>query len=74
MAFSNVLVQIMEANKEYIIWINSEKFKNFKDKAGNSELPFKVHIQNKVVTKQGLIDRCYSVGASGRAHGVGRAL
>ncbi len=37
----NNLPVILEANKEYIIWINSKKFKNFKDKAGNPALPFK---------------------------------
>ena len=37
----NNLPVILEPNKEYTIWINSEKFKNFKDKAGNPALPFK---------------------------------
>jgi hypothetical protein len=37
----NVLPVRLESNKEYIIWINSEKHKNFKDKSGNSSVPFK---------------------------------
>lgn len=31
----------LQSNKKYEIWINSAKFKNFKDKAGNSAAPFK---------------------------------
>jgi hypothetical protein len=37
----NVLPVKLEPNKEYIIWINSMKHKNFKDKSGNSSIPFK---------------------------------
>jgi hypothetical protein len=37
----NVLPVKLEPNKEYIIWINSAKHKNFKDKSGNSAIPFK---------------------------------
>lgn len=37
----NNIPVILEPNKEYIIWVNSEKFKNFKDKSGNSALPFR---------------------------------
>jgi len=37
----NNLPVILGPNKEYVIWINSEKFKNFKDIAGNPALPFK---------------------------------
>jgi hypothetical protein len=37
----NVLPVKLEPNKEYIIWINSNKFRNFKDKSGNSAVPFK---------------------------------
>ena len=36
----NILPVKLESNKEYEIWINSEKFKNFKDKAGNPAIPF----------------------------------
>ena len=43
----NNLPVILEANKEYIIWINSEKFKNFKDKAGNPALPFKLTFKTR---------------------------
>jgi len=38
---TNVLPVKLEPNKEYVIWINSEKFTNFKDKSGNSAFPFK---------------------------------
>lgn len=37
----NILPVKLESNKEYEIWINSEKFKNFKDKAGNSATPYR---------------------------------
>lgn len=38
----NVLPVRLLPNKEYIIWINSQKFKNFKDKAGNPSEPYKL--------------------------------
>lgn len=31
----------LEPNKEYVIWINSSKFRNYKDKSGNSAIPFR---------------------------------
>lgn len=37
----NILPVKLEAGKTYEIWINSEKHTNFKDKAGNSSIPFK---------------------------------
>lgn len=37
----NVLPVKLEPNKEYVIWINGQKFKNFKDKSGNPVVPFK---------------------------------
>jgi hypothetical protein len=37
----NILPVKLESNKKYEIWINSEKFKNFKDKAGNPSTPYK---------------------------------
>ncbi len=37
----NILPVKLESNKEYVIWINSVMFKNFKDKAGNPVQPFK---------------------------------
>jgi hypothetical protein len=36
-----VLPVKLEAGKEYIIWINSETLKNFKDTFGNPAYPFK---------------------------------
>ena len=38
----NILPVKLEPDKEYEIWINSEKFKNFKDQAGNSATPFRL--------------------------------
>jgi len=38
----NTLPVKLESNKEYVIWINSQNFNNFKDKAGNSAVPFKL--------------------------------
>jgi len=37
----NVLPVKLEPNKEYEIWINSDKFKDFKDQAGNPATPFR---------------------------------
>ena len=37
----NVLPVKLEPNKEYVIWLNSAKFKNFKDKSGNHLVPFR---------------------------------
>ncbi len=38
----NVLPVRLEPNKEYEVWLNSSKFKNFKDKAGNPLAPYKL--------------------------------
>lgn len=43
----NVLPVKLESNKEYEIWINSEKFKNFKDRAGNPAIPFRLVFTTK---------------------------
>jgi hypothetical protein len=43
----NVLPVKLEPNKEYVIWINSASFKNFKDKGGNSAVPFKFTFKTK---------------------------
>jgi hypothetical protein len=37
----NILPVKLESNKEYVIWINTEQFRNFKDKSGNPAFPFK---------------------------------
>jgi len=37
----NVLPVRLEPNKEYVIWINTQQFQNFKDKSGNPAVPFK---------------------------------
>ena len=38
----NVLPVRLEPDKEYIVWINGAKFSNFRDKAGNPVIPFKL--------------------------------
>ena len=38
---TNILPVRLEPDKEYVIWINTSKHKNFKDKSGNSAVPFK---------------------------------
>ena len=43
----NMLPVKLESNKEYEIWINSEKFRNFKDQAGNSAIPFRLVFKTK---------------------------
>jgi hypothetical protein len=42
-----VLPVKLEANKEYVIWINTVKFKNFKDKAGNPAEPYRFTFRTK---------------------------
>jgi len=44
---TNTLPVALEPNKEYEIWINTEQFKNFTDKAGNPALPFKLTFRTK---------------------------
>jgi hypothetical protein len=43
----NILPVKLESNKEYVIWINSVKFKNFKDKVGNPAQQFKFTFKTK---------------------------
>ncbi len=38
----NVLPVKLRPNKKYEVWINSNKFMNFKDKAGNPSEPYKL--------------------------------
>lgn len=40
-AVTNVLPVKLEGNKEYVIWLNSEKFSAFKDKSGVSLKPYR---------------------------------
>lgn len=37
----NVLPVKLESNKEYVIWINTVNFKNFRDEAGNPAVPYR---------------------------------
>ena len=43
----NVFPVKLEPNKEYVIWLNSQKFKNFKDRSGNRLVPFKFTFKTK---------------------------
>ena len=43
----NVVTVRLEPNKEYEVWINSAKHKNFKDKAGNPSEPYKLLFKTK---------------------------
>lgn len=43
----NVLPVTLEPNKEYVIWLNSAKFKNFKDKSGNPLVPVRFTFKTK---------------------------
>jgi len=43
----NVLPVKLESNKTYVIWINSSKHNNFKDKSGNSAYPFKLTFKTR---------------------------
>jgi len=43
----NLLPVKLESNKEYVIWINTEKFNNFKDEAGNTTEPYRFTFRTK---------------------------
>ena len=43
----NVLPVKLEPGREYWIWLNSPKFKNFKDKSGNHLIPFEFTFKTK---------------------------
>jgi hypothetical protein len=47
----NILPVKLQANTEYLIWVNLDKFNNFKDKSGNPVKP------NKFVFKTGDIPK-----------------
>jgi RNA polymerase sigma-70 factor (ECF subfamily) len=42
-----VLPVKLEAGKTYAIWVNSEKFENFKDDAGRPAVPYLLVFQTK---------------------------
>ncbi|MFC1541709.1 Ig-like domain-containing protein [Candidatus Latescibacterota bacterium] len=44
---TNILPVKLEANKEYIIWINMEKFTSFKDKSGLSVKPYRLTFKTR---------------------------
>lgn len=37
----------LQSNHEYVIWINTEKLKNFKDRSGNPAIPYKLSFKTK---------------------------
>lgn len=43
----NVLPVKLESNKSYVVWINSSKHKNFKNKNGSSAYPFKFSFKTR---------------------------
>ncbi len=43
----NILPVNLEPDKEYVIWINTSNFNNFKDKSGNPAFPFKFTFKTK---------------------------
>ena len=47
----NVLPVRLEPNKDYVIWLNSDQFTNFKDEAGNPALPFKLTFRTRPAGK-----------------------
>jgi len=46
----NILPVKLEANKEYVVWINQPEFRNFKDKSGNPAVPFRFSFKTGPVT------------------------
>ena len=47
----NLLPVRLEPNKEYVVWLNSEKFTNFRDEAGNSAPPFNLTFRTGAASK-----------------------
>ncbi len=45
----NILPVKLEADKEYVIWINQPEFRNFKDKNGNPAVPFRFSFKTGAV-------------------------
>ncbi len=43
----NILPVKLEPNKEYVIWINTGDYKNFRDKSGNPAVPFRFTFTTK---------------------------
>ena len=43
----NILPVNLEPDTEYVIWLNSPKFQNFKDTSGNVLVPFKFTFKTK---------------------------
>jgi hypothetical protein len=43
----NVLPVRLEPNKEYVIWINTVNFRDFRDEAGNPAVPYRLVFQTR---------------------------
>lgn len=41
----------LEAGKDYVIWLNTGKFQNFKDKSGRSSIPYLLCFRTKAAAK-----------------------
>lgn len=46
-ATRNVLPVRLEPDKEYVVWINATAFSNFRDKAGNRVIPYKLTFKTR---------------------------
>jgi hypothetical protein len=44
---TNLLPVRLEPGKDYVVWINSEQHRNFKDTSGNSSAPFKLSFRTR---------------------------
>ena len=43
----NILPVKLESGREYVVWINTSQYQNFKDKSGNPAIPFKLSFKTK---------------------------
>ena len=43
----NILPVRLKPNKEYVLWINTEKFNYFKDRSGNSVVPYEFKFKTR---------------------------
>lgn len=48
---TNILPVRLEEDKEYVIWINSAHFNNFKDQSGNSSVPYRLSFRTAPDTR-----------------------
>ncbi|NOZ10132.1 MAG: Ig-like domain-containing protein [Gammaproteobacteria bacterium] len=43
----NILPVHLESDKSYVVWINTQNLKKFKDKSGNPAVPFRLEFKTK---------------------------